>query len=140
MVAERIGDELSDQNVRIDEVSGRFVAHAADECVGDREVAPDVVNAALVDEKRGTCSDRTYGLKDCVRLGDAPHQPESGDAGGIVRARDVTAREKRFDRRGRAERLAVIGDIERLDAVWVAGYKHSPKSRIPYGESEHAAQ
>ena len=46
---------------------------------------------------------------------------------------------KSFHLRGEAKRLPVIGVVERLDPVRVAGQKQRPRPRVPDGEGKHAA-
>src|ERR1051325_136014 len=67
-------------------------------------------------------------------------EEKAGRAGGIDCARDMAAGEERLHRRGGAEGGAVVGNVERLDAVRVAPDEQPPPLRIPDREGEHAAQ
>ena len=60
---------------------------------------------------------------------------------GRFRARiDPATRQQRLSLRRDANGLSVIGIIERLDAIGIAGEEQAAVLFIPDGESEHAAQ
>jgi hypothetical protein len=52
----------------------------------------------------------------------------------------AAAGKQRLHLRGEAQRAPVIGEVERLDAVGVAGEEHALKARVPDREGVHAAQ
>jgi hypothetical protein len=104
------------------------------------EAASSTLDAGGIDDHRGTGRHRADAAPHREGLGHAAQQMEADDAGGIGIAADGSAGEQRLGLRGEADRPAVVGVVERLDAVRIAREKHPPLLRIPERESEHPAQ
>src|SRR5205823_5297636 len=74
------------------------------------------------------------------RLRHAAEEMEADQSGRLRIARDKAAGKERLDLRGEAETPAVIGGVERLYAVRVAGEKKRALAFVPDREGEHPAQ
>ena len=116
-------------------ITGALGEHRRD--TGER---PRLAGAAGVDYLRVAGRQRADLAIKRERLGHAAEQIKAGKAGRLGIARDPPAREQRLDLRRETERPAVIGGIERLDAVEIARQKQFAAAVVPDREGEHAAQ
>jgi len=78
--------------------------------------------------------------KEGVRLGYAAEQEESRVPCRVGCRSDLAARLERLDLRSDAYRLAVVGDVKRLDAEGIAGEQQAAAAVVPEREGEHATQ
>ena len=87
-----------------------------------------------------TCRQRTNVSVERERLGDIAEQMEPGNAGRLRIARNMASGEQRFYLRSEPEGPAVIGRVERLDAVEIARQEYAALYTIPNCKGEHAAE
>src|SRR5207248_5448228 len=97
-------------------------------------------DAAGVDTHRGSRRQRTDAAKQREWLGNMAPQEKSNLTGWIWRSVNHAAREQGFDLRRHANRLPVVGEVQRLDTKGIAGQQHSPPHRIPDYKCEHATE
>src|SRR5262249_34207680 len=65
---------------------------------------------------------------------------KTDNPGRLRIARNASAREQRPHLRGKAKGPAIVGRVQRLDAVEVAREEKAALGPIPNGKREHAAQ
>ncbi len=73
-------------------------------------------------------------------LGNAAEQIEAHRPGRLGLAGHAAAGEQRLDLGGEAEGPAVVGGVERLDAVGITGQEQPLARLVPDGQGEHAPQ
>ena len=138
MVADAVTQRRAHALCRIGGRSGLPLRCGKD--LGDREIVRVRGRSTAVDPQRRARWKRADVLIDRVRFGDAAEQQEAGPSGRLRVGRRTTAGDDRLDLRREAQRPAVVGIVQRLDAVRIARQQQAALVDIPQREREHAAQ
>ena len=110
------------------------------EGVGDRRERAGRPGAVAVDPLRVAGRERPRAAVERVRLGDVAPQEKAGVARRVRLGVHAAHREQRLDLRRRPQRPPVVGDVERLDPVGVAGQQQPGAVGVPEREREHAPE